>query len=157
MQVHLPGSSHMQSIQLTIDKFIFTFPEDLKYSEAGLWIRQEDGVVRVGLSDFVQQRSGDIAFANLMPAGTAVNADDEIASIETVKVNIILPCPVKGTIVEVNPILKESPEWMNQEPYGRGWLAVLRVGEPEKELSKLLDAEAYCELAREQAETELKT
>lgn len=113
-------------------------------------------MVRLGLSDFAQQRNGDIAFANLMPTGSVLDAGDEIASIETVKVNISLPSPMKGTIVEVNSMLQDSPEFINKDPYGEGWMVVLRVEELERELGKLLDAEAYSRLARQQAEAELK-
>lgn len=144
------------SINLTVDKFIFQFPIGLRYSEAGLWIRQEESLVRLGLSDFAQQRNGDIAFANVTPTGSILDVGDEIASIETVKVNISLPSPVKGTIVEVNSILQESPELINQDPYGKGWMVVLRVEDLERKLGALLDAETYSKLAKQQAEAELK-
>ena len=86
-----------------------------------------------------------------------MDVGDEIASIETVKVNISLPSPVKGTIVEINSILQESPELINQDPYGKGWMVVVRSEDLEQELGKLLDAEAYSKLARQQAEAELKS
>ena len=144
-------------LALTIDKFAFVFPRDLRYSEDGLWVRQEGDVVRLGLSDFTQQRNGDIAFANLEPAGTALDVGDEVASIETVKVNVSLPSPVKGTIVEINPALQQMPELINQEPYGRGWMAVVQAAGSEHDAGMLLDAEAYLELARQQAEAELRS
>jgi glycine cleavage system H protein len=145
------------SIKVTVDKFIFNFPINLRYSEAGLWIRQEEGMARLGLSDFAQQRNGDIAFANMPDAGSVLETGDEIASIETVKVNISLPSPMKGTIENVNSILRDSPELINQDPYGQGWMVVLRVEELERQMGKLLDAETYSKLARQQAETELKS
>ena len=144
------------SIQLIVDKFIFTFPQSLQYSEAGLWIRREGIMVRIGLSDFAQQRNGDIAFANLPDAGSVLDAGDEIAGIETVKVNLSLPSPLKGRVVEANSILRDSPEFINQDPYGKGWLVVLQVEHMERELCKLLDAEAYSSMAKRQAEAELK-
>lgn len=67
-------------LELTVDKFIFRFPKDLFYSEAGLWMRQEGNLFRLGLSDFAQQRNGDIAFANLMPPGTVLQIDEQIAT-----------------------------------------------------------------------------
>lgn len=145
------------SIRLTVDKFLFQFPKDLRYSEAGLWIRQEQRLVRLGLSDFAQQRNGDIAFVNLTPTGSMLDVGDEVASVETVKVNISLPSPMKGTIVEINSILQESPEVINQDPYGKGWIVVMRSEELEQELGKLLDAEAFSKLARQEAEAELKS
>ncbi len=108
----------------------------------------------MGMSDFAQQRSGDIAFATLAPTG-AINIDDEIASIETVKVNISLPSPLKGTIVEVNPALEESPELINQDPYGKGWMIVVQPENLERDLAGLMSAEAYSKLARQQAQAEL--
>lgn len=145
------------NIELMVDKFIFRFPKGLLYSEAGLWIRQENNLIRIGLSDFAQQRNGDIAFANLKSTGTAVDVGDEIASIETVKVDFSLPSPVKGKIVEVNSILAESPELINQEPYGRGWMAVVQPENLEQDLGRLMTAEAYSALVRQQAEAELKS
>jgi glycine cleavage system H protein len=142
-------------LELTVDKFIFRFPKDLRYSEAGLWVRQEGNVARIGLSDFAQQRNGDIAFANLAPAGTALDVGDELASIETVKVNLSLPSPVKGTIVEINPDLQQMTELINQDPYGRGWMAVVQAADLEHDTGRLLAVEAYLELARQQAEAEL--
>jgi glycine cleavage system H protein len=144
-------------LELTVDKFTFRFPRELHYSEAGLWIRQEGNLARIGLSDFAQQRNGDIAFANLMPPGTVLDVDDEIASIETVKVNISLPSPVKGKILEVNSGLQESPEWINQDPYGRGWMAVVELEDLNRPLVGVLNAQSYLGLARQQVEAELKS
>jgi glycine cleavage system H protein len=151
------GRDPNEPLELTVDKFKFRFPRDLSYNEAGLWIRQEGGLARIGLSDFAQQRYGDIAFANLVPAGTALLSGDEVASIETVKVDVSLPSPMKGIILEVNSAIREAPELINQDPYGRGWIAVVQPEGPERSLSGFLDASAYVALAREQAEAELKS
>jgi glycine cleavage system H protein len=142
------------SIELIVDKFIFRFPRNLRYSEAGLWVRGEESRIRIGFSDFAQQRNGDIAFANVVPAGTALNEGDEIASIETVKVNVSLPSPVKGTVVDVNSVLQDSPEAINKDPYGEGWMAVLEA-ENSRELGSLMDAEAYVLIAKQQADAEI--
>jgi len=144
-------------IKVTVDKFIFTFPAGLRYSESGLWVKQEEGLARIGLSDFAQQRNGDIAFANLPTTGSVLEAGDEIASIETVKVNLSLPSPVKGTVVEVNSILQDSPECINQDPYGKGWMVVLKVESLEQKIARLLNADAYAQIARQQADAELKS
>jgi glycine cleavage system H protein len=144
-------------LELKVDKFTFRFPCELHYSEAGLWIRQEGSLVRIGLSDFAQQRNGDIAFANFAPPGTMLNVGNEVASIETVKVNISLPSPVKGTILEVNSALQDAPELINQDPYGKGWIAVVQPEDRDLTWSEILDAEAYVDLVREQAEAELKS
>ena len=149
------GLNHQ--FELTVDKFTFRYPKDLHYSEAGLWIRPEGTLARLGLSDFAQQRNGDIAFANLAPAGTALDVGDEVANIETVKVNLSLPSPIRGTVLEVNTALREAPELINQEPYGRGWMAVVKPGDLKGDLRRHLNAEAYLELSRQQAEAELKS
>ncbi len=145
------------SLTLKVDKFTFRFPKDLSYSDAGLWMRREGDLFRLGLSDFAQQRNGDVAFANLMPPGTALAVDDEIGSIETVKVNLSLPSPVKGNILEVNSGLEESPEWINQEPYGRGWMMLVRPEDPNQPPKGVLDARSYLNLAKQQVEAELKS
>jgi glycine cleavage system H protein len=151
----ITNSSDM--LELVVDKFIFRFPKSLKYSDAGLWIKQEGGLLRIGITDFAQQRNGDIAFANMTPAGTALNEGDEIAVIETVKVNISLPSPLAGKIMEVNSLLDKSPELINQDPYREGWMAVIQPESPEKDFGKFLPAESYLMLVKEQAEAELKS
>ncbi|MCJ7513442.1 MAG: hypothetical protein MUO23_10795, partial [Anaerolineales bacterium] len=100
-------------LETTVDKFIFRVAADRAYSREGLWALAEDGRVRIGLSDYLQQRSGDIAFAEVKPAGTILSAGDELAAIETIKVNIVLPSPVTGKVVEVNPSMADAPEVVN--------------------------------------------
>jgi glycine cleavage system H protein len=144
-------------IKITVDKFIFRFPRKLLYSPDGLWILEEEGLFRIGMSDFIQQRNGDIAFATLRPAGTVLSAGDEIAGIETVKVNLSLPSPMKGKLVEVNASLQESPELINQEPYGKGWMVVIKPENLERDRLALMTAEAYSTMASQQAEEDLKS
>ncbi len=144
-------------MKLTVDKFIFRIRRNLLYSQDGLWIRRENSLLRIGISDFIQQRNGDITFATLTPAGTALIAGDEIASIETVKTVFSLPSPIKGKIVEVNSSLQDSPELINQEPYGRGWMVIVQPENLERDVHALMTAEAYFALAGQQAEAELKS
>ena len=89
-------------------------------------------------------------------AGTKLDLGDEFAEIETVKVNMSFPSPVNGMIVEVNRSLMDAPELINQEPYGKGWLAVVELSEAEDTLAHLLDAQAYLALVKDQAEAEMK-
>jgi glycine cleavage system H protein len=143
-------------LQTTIDKFTFTVATDRRYSPDGIWLQDiGDGRIRVGVTDFVQQHSGDVAFASVKPMGTPLAAGDEFADLETVKVNLALPLPVAGTIVEANPALDTNPELVNQHPYGDGWLAVIQAAAWETEGSSLLDPEAYLALVQGQAEQEL--
>lgn len=145
-----------QILKVTIDKFTFAIPKALSYSEAGIWVKLEGNRARLGLSDFAQQRSGDVAFARIKPVGTDLESGEEFADIETVKVNVSFPSPVKGTIVEINPSLEEAAELINQDPYGKGWLAVVELADWESARTQLLDADAYSALVKDQAETEMK-
>jgi glycine cleavage system H protein len=88
--------------------------------------------------------------------GTAVAFGDEVASIETMKTDIVVPAPVGGTVVEVNPALEMSPEAINEDPYGEGWLAVIAATDWEADRARLLDAHAYLERVREVAEEEMR-
>jgi glycine cleavage system H protein len=143
-------------LETTVDKFTFKVATDRLYSEEGVWAKEENGRVRIGLSDFVQQRSGDVAFAEIKPAGTALVAGEEVAVIETIKVNITYASPVNGKIAEVNPAMNDAPEAINQDPYGAGWLAVMEVTDWEAERAKLLDPQAYFKIMKGQAEEEAK-
>ncbi len=143
-------------LELTVDKFTFRIPETLLFSEAGIWVAVEGSRARLGISDFSQQVNGDIAFANVAPADTELNVGDEFGSIETVKVNFGLPSPVRARIVENNPLLQEAPEAINQDPYGRGWIAVVELLDWEKDRVRLLDGSRYLERVKAQAEAELK-
>jgi glycine cleavage system H protein len=144
-------------IKITVDKFIFRFPRNLLYSSDGLWVAQENDALRIGMSDFIQQRNGDIAFVTVAEQGSGLNAGDEVAGIETVKVNFSLPSPMKGKIIEANASLQDSPELINQDPYGRGWLVILQPENLKRDRAALMAADAYSELARQQAEAELKS
>jgi glycine cleavage system H protein len=139
-------------LETTVDKFTFRVATDCFYNQEGVWAREENGRVRIGLSDFVQQRNGDVAFAEVKPAGTVIAAGEEVAEIETIKVNITYTSPVNGEIVEVNPAMNDAPEAINQDPYGAGWLAVMDVGNWEADRAKLLDPQAYFEIMKDQAE-----
>ena len=143
-------------LQTTIDKFTFKVATDRSYSPDGIWLQDLGaGRVRVGVTDFVQQHSGDVAFASVKATGTTVAAGEEFADVETVKVNLSLPLPVSGTIVEVNPALDTNPEVVNQHPYGDGWLAVVEVVGWEADRVGLLDPPAYLSVMQSQVEQEL--
>jgi glycine cleavage system H protein len=146
-------------LEITVDKFTFRVPTDRLYAADGVWVLRldaKDGVrVRVGLTDFMQQRSGDIAFVTVRPPGTQLGAGDDIAEIETIKVNVALPSPVGGSVLEVNPALGTTPEIVNQDPYGDGWLAVIAVADWEADRKALLTPEAYFAHMEQQARSEV--
>jgi glycine cleavage system H protein len=143
-------------LETTVDKFIFKVATNRYYSSEGLWALAEGSRIRIGLSDFLQQRSGDVAFAEVNKPGTTVNTGDEVATIETIKVNISLTSPVRGKVVEVNAAMATAPEAINQDPYGEGWLAVIEASDWEADRAALLDPQAYFTLMRGQAEEETK-
>jgi glycine cleavage system H protein len=143
-------------LETVIDKFTFKVAMDRFYNTEGVWAKEENGRVRIGVSDFVQQRSGDVAFAEIKPVGTALAAGEEVAVIETIKVNITYTSPVNGKIIEVNPVMANTPETINQDPYGAGWLAVIEVVGWDSDRAKLLDPQAYFNIMKGQAEEETK-
>src|SRR5512135_854077 len=114
-------------LEMTADKFTFRVATDRLYSPEGVWILPEPGSarVRVGLADYLQQHSGDVAFANVKPAGTRLAAGDQFVEIETIKVMVDLHAPISGAIAEVNAALNSAPEAINQSPYEAGWLVVI--------------------------------
>ena len=146
-------------LETTIDKFTFKVPTDRLYTRDGLWVLRlaptDGGRVRVGLTDYLQQHNGDLAFATVKRVGTRVAAGEEVAEVETVKVNLSLPAPVSGTVVEVNPALELTPEVINRDPYGEGWLAVMATTSLDAERATLLDPAAYFAAMKQQAEEAL--
>ena len=143
-------------LETTVDKFTFKIATDRLYSAEGVWAKPEGKLVRVGLSDFVQQRSGDVAFAEVKLAGVEVNFNDEVAVIETIKVNISLGSPVTGKVIEVNPVMSATPDSINQDPYGTGWLVVIEATDWETDQSHLLNPQTYFEKMKQEAEQEVK-
>ena len=145
-------------LEITVDKFAFRVATDRLYTAEGVWVLpEEDGKrVRVGMADYLQQHSGDVAFANVKPVRTRVVAGAVLAEIETIKAMVELHAPVSGAIVLVNEELSAGPEAINQSPYESGWLAVL---EPEAwwtDRPNLLGPAAYFAFMRTQVEKDLK-
>lgn len=132
-----------ETLETTVDKFTFKVATDRDYTPSGVWAKEEGGLVRLGVSDFVQQRSGDVAFAQVQPAGSELHAGAEFAEIETIKVTVNLASPVSGKIVQVNPAMEDAPEAINQDPYGAGWLALVEPAGWQADRLRLLDPQAY--------------
>lgn len=147
-------------LETTLDKFTFRVATDRLYTGQGAWVfwMRAEGLnrVRIGLADYLQQRSGDVAFATAQPVGTRLRAGDRLAEIETIKAMVELASPVSGTVAEVNSALDTTPEVINQEPYGNGWLAVVETTAWETERAKLLEPEAYFSAMQLEALEELK-
>jgi glycine cleavage system H protein len=118
-------------------------PNELKYRESHEWIRKEaDGTYTVGITEHAQELLGDMVFIDLPEVGARFAAGDDCAVAESVKAASDIYAPLSGEIVAVNDELEASPEQVNSEPYGSGWLFRLKASD-EAELDQLLDADAY--------------
>ncbi len=122
-------------------------PEALRYVETHEWVRQEDdGTVTIGITDHAQQQLGDLVFVELPEVGRTVAEKEELAVVESVKAASDVYSPLAGDVVAANEALSESPELVNQDAYGDGWIVKLRPSDPAA-VEALLDAAAYQELA----------
>jgi len=121
-------------------------PAELLYRESHEWVRDEgNGVVVVGISDHAQAALGDMVYIELPEPGMSYEQGDACAVVESVKAASDAYAPVSGEIIENNAALEDSPELVNNDPYGDGWLFMIQMSKPE-ELDGLLSAEAYAEL-----------
>ena len=121
-------------------------PKDLSYTKTHEWIANDgDGTVTVGITEYAQGSLGDLVFVELPEAGTKVSAGDAVAVVESVKAASDIYAPVVGEIAEVNEDLDESPERVNEDPFGQGWLFKMAVSNAD-DLDSLLDAAAYGEI-----------
>jgi glycine cleavage system H protein len=118
------------------------FPDGLHYTKDHEWIKLEGNVATIGITDFAQSELGDIVFVEIETAGKSLEAQAIFGTVEAVKTVSDLYLPVAGTIIEVNPLLAGSPELVNNDPYGEGWMIKMTVDNPE-DISKLPDVDAY--------------
>lgn len=124
-------------------------PGELKYTSAHVWAEDiGEGRFRVGITDFAQDELGDIVFFEPPETDREYAQSDECAVVESVKSTSDIYCPLSGTIVEINSILEDSPETINSEPYGDGWLFIIESID-DAEQDDLIDADAYQELTEE--------
>jgi len=127
------------------------YPDDLHYTETHQWARVAGDVATVGITDYAQDQMGDLVYVELPEVGDEVNAGAPLGQVESVKAVSDVISPVSGEITEVNQALVDTPETVNREPYGDGWLAKIRMSD-KSELDALLDSAAYQEhLAKEQS------
>jgi glycine cleavage system H protein len=117
-------------------------PKDLQYTKTHEWVRHEDDGVTVGITDFAQAQLSDVTYVELPAVGDQVNTEDEVAVLESVKAASDIYAPVSGVVVAVNTVLNDSPELVNSDPYGDGWLFRLEP-DNEADLDELLDADQY--------------
>ena len=124
-------------------------PKDLQYAKSHEWVRVEDDIATVGITDHAQKALGDITYAECPQVDDSVEAGKECGSIESVKAASDIFSPVSGTVTEVNGELEDAPETVNGDPYGAGWLFKVKLSAP---VEGLLDADAYAAFCATEAE-----
>lgn len=119
-----------------------------KYTEDHEWVREQDGVYLVGITDYAQQQLGEIVYVELPETGAEVAAGEEAAVVESVKAAGEVKSPLSGTVTGINQQLADSPEKVNQDPEGDGWFYQMRAADP-GQLERLMDADAYRQFVSE--------
>lgn len=142
-------------LETTVDKFVFRVMADRYYHESDTWAKVENGTVRVGGSDFLQKKNGDVAFVEPRARGTRVAQGEEFGQIETIKALVSLVSPVTGEIIEVNGELEARPELVNEDPYGEGWIVRIKAEDFARDRERLLEPGGYFVLMQEKIKEEL--
>jgi glycine cleavage system H protein len=124
------------------------FPSNLRYTKDHEWVLLEGNIATIGITEFAQRELGDIVFVDIPTVGKTLGAEEVFGTVEAVKTVSDLFLPVAGTVNEINPVLDGSPELVNQEPYGEGWMIKMTVNNP-ADVAALLDAAAYQALVGE--------
>ena len=117
-------------------------PEDLLYTDSHEWVKDEGGHVAMGITDYAQGQLKDIVFVEMPEIGTRFKMGESLGVVESVKTVADLYSPISGKIVETNSLLKDHPQYVNEDPYGKGWMLKMEV-EDKEELRGLLSAQAY--------------
>jgi len=118
------------------------FPENLRYTKDHEWIRMEGDTAIVGITDFAQHELGDIVYVEIETKGQPLKSGDVFGTVEAVKTVSDLFLPVDGTVTEINPNLNSSPDLVNTDPYGQGWMVKMKL-DNNSDLDGLMDAAAY--------------
>lgn len=121
--------------------------KDLKYSPEHMWLKINGNRVKVGVTDYGQKEFGDVVYVELPAVGEKISPHHVMLTIESVKTVSEIHAPISGEVMEVNDNLEHSPELVNQDPYQKGWVAIIEPSDPQ-ELKSLLTASAYTELLR---------
>ncbi len=121
------------------------FPENLRYTKDHEWIRLEGDEATIGVTDFAQRELGDIVYIEVETVGEQLEAGSVFGTVEAVKTVSDLYLPINGTITEVNPKLNSSPDLVNSDPYGEGWMVKMKI-DNQSDFDTLMDAKAYQEL-----------
>lgn len=126
-------------------------PEDLKYHEEHTWVRQEGDKLIIGVTNYAQEQLGDVVFIELPEVGTTLEADEPFGTIESPKATNDLVAPVSGEVIERNDEVVETPEVVNEDPYGDGWLIAVKVDE-NTDLDALMNRDEYRDLVGDEEE-----
>lgn len=126
------------------------YPDDLKYHKDHMWLRAKGNRAKIGITHYAQEQLGDIVYLELPEVGIEVDANAVIGEIESTKTTSTIEAPVSGRVVEINDGIEDMPEVINEDPYGRGWLAVIDMSHPE-ELNDLMDSKVYQKYIEEAA------
>lgn len=118
------------------------FDETVRYQESHEWARVDGDVMTVGISDYAQDELGDVVFVELPEAGTTMKQGDAFGVVESVKAASDLYMPAGGEVIEANEVLKDTPEKVNEDPFGDGWIIKVKMTDP-SQLESLMDAAAY--------------
>ena len=118
------------------------FPEELRYTEEHEWIRDDGGKATIGVTEYAQQRLGDVVFVEMPETGMKINKGEAFGVIESVKAASDIFIPVSGEVTGINLTLEDHPEYINQSPYGNGWIIEIRMSDA-AELQELMDHEKY--------------
>ena len=130
----------------------YEIPDGLYYTEEHEWARRlDDGTVAVGVTDYAQKQLHEIVYVELPEVGADVEQLSVIGAVESVKAVSDMNCPVSGSVVEVNDELLDSPELINDDPYGEGWIAKIEPSDMDGDKVRLMDAEAYRKHVAEQS------
>ena len=122
-------------------------PENLRYAEDHEWARVEDGTIKIGINDYAQDQLGDIVFVELPTPGETFEKGDQFGTVESVKAVSELYMPVAGEIIAINDALEETPELVNKDPYGEGWMLDVKPADI-SEIDALMPLSAYFELLK---------
>ena len=117
-------------------------PEELKYTEEHEWVRIEDNIAIVGITDFAQGELGDIVYLEIDTLDSQIDSNEVFGTVEAVKTVSDLFMPIAGKVIEVNPILEDKPELVNEDPYGEGWIIKIDISE-QSQIDSLLSPSDY--------------
>lgn len=125
-------------------------PDDLKYHKEHTWVKASGRKATIGITEYAQDALGDIVYIDLPEVDTDVEANSEIGEIESTKATSSIISPVNGRVIEVNEDLSESPEIINEDPYSKGWIAIIELDDA-SELDDLMDSSEYLKYVEEEA------